>query len=94
MNGSTLSYTQIQSASSNLTTYAKEMQAILEEITNLASRLGNEDVWGGNAAMEAKSKFNQISAKFADFYQAVNNEAAHLASVVENYQKVDTQITG
>ena len=52
MNGSTLTYSQIISVSSNLNSYAREMQAILDEITSLASRLGNEDVWAGNAAME------------------------------------------
>lgn len=70
MNGSTLTYSQIISVSSNLNSYAREMQAILDEITSLASRLGNEDVWAGNAAMESKQKFNAVSAKFADFYKA------------------------
>ena len=67
MNGSTLTYSQITSVSSNLNSYAREMQAILDEITQLSSRLGNEDVWAGNAAMESRQKFNTISAKFADF---------------------------
>ena len=94
MNGSTLTYSQIISVSSNLNSYAREMQAILDEITSLASRLGNEDVWAGNAAMESKQKFNAVSAKFDDFYKAVTDEAAHLSSVVENYKKADSQIIG
>ena len=94
MNGSTLTYSQIISVSSNLNSYAREMQAILDEITSLASRLGNEDVWAGNAAMESKQKFNAVSAKFADFYKALTDEAAHLSSVVENYKKADSQIMG
>ena len=89
MNGSTLTYSQIMSVSSNLNSYAREMQAILDEITTLSSKIGNEDVWAGNAAMESKQKFNTISAKFADFYKAVTDEAAHLTSVVENYKKTD-----
>lgn len=36
MNGSTLTYSQIISVSSNLNSYAREMQAILDEITSLA----------------------------------------------------------
>ena len=47
MNGSTLTYSQIISVSSNLNSYARDMQAILDEITSLASRVGNEDVWAG-----------------------------------------------
>ena len=35
MNGSTLTYSQITSVSSNLNSYAREMQAILDEITQL-----------------------------------------------------------
>lgn len=44
--------------------------------------------------MESKQKFNAVSAKFADFYKAVTDEAAHLSSVVENYKKADSQIMG
>ena len=42
--------------------------------------------------MESKNKFNTLSAKFADFYKAVMDESAHLASVVENYKQADAQI--
>lgn len=39
MNGSTLTYSQIMSVSSNLNSYAREMQSILDEITTLSSKL-------------------------------------------------------
>lgn len=92
MNGSNLTYAQITTISQNLQNYSKDMQTVLEDIINLANRIGNEDVWGGTAAEDAKQKFNTLNAKFADFYKAVNDEAAHLTAVVENYQKVDTQL--
>lgn len=92
MNGSSITYSQIMNASSNLNSYAKEMQSILEEITTLTSKIGNDNIWAGNAAMESKNKFNTLSAKFADFYKAVMDESAHLASVVENYKQADAQI--
>ncbi len=94
MESSNLTYAQITTISQNLQNYAKDMQAILDEITQYVSKIGNEDVWGGNAAMESRSKFDTLNAKFADFYKAVNDEAAHLTTVVENYQRADSQISG
>ncbi|MBO6145374.1 MAG: WXG100 family type VII secretion target [Bacilli bacterium] len=93
MNGSTLTYEQINAASSNLNQYATEMQAILDEIVSYLSRIGNDDVWSGTAAMASKEKFNTLQAKFGDFYKAVTDEANHLATVVENYKKADTQVS-
>ena len=60
MNGSTLTYEQINAASSNLNQYATEMQAILDEIVSYLSRIGNDDVWSGTAAMASKEKFNTL----------------------------------
>lgn len=92
MNGSNLTYSQINTISQNLRSYSKDMQGILEEIIALANRIGSEDIWGGTAAEDAKQKFNTLNAKFSEFYKAVTDEAAHLTTVVENYQKVDTQL--
>ena len=89
---SNLTYGQISTISQNLQNYAKDMQTVLDEIVELVSKVGNEDIWGGTAAVESKSKFDNLNAKFADFYKAVNDEAAHLAQVVANYQKADQQI--
>ena len=92
MNGSNLTYAQITTISQNLQNYSKDMQNVLDEITGLVGRIGNEDIWGGTAAEDVKSKFNTLNAKFADFYKAVTDESAHLAQVVENYQKADSQL--
>lgn len=94
MNGSTLTYEKITTISSNLNTYARDMQTILDEIVSLLSKVGNEEVWGGTAAMESKAKFDSLNAKFADFYKAVTDEANHLSTVVANYQKADKEIMG
>lgn len=92
MNGSNLTYAQITTISQNLQNYAKDMQTVLDDIVELVSRIGNEDIWGGTAAEDSKTKFNTLNAKFADFYKAVTDEAAHLTTVVENYQKADSQL--
>lgn len=94
MEGSNLTYAQITTISQNLQNYAKDMQAVLDEITSYVSKIGNEDIWGGSAAMESRAKFDSLQAKFADFYKAVTDESAHLTTVVENYQKADNQIIG
>lgn len=94
MNGSNLTYSQITAISQSLQNYSKDMQIVLEDIIALANRIGSEDIWGGNAAENAKGKFNTLQAKFADFYKAVTDEATHLNTVVENYQRVDTQLEG
>lgn len=94
MNGSNLTYAQIQATSQNLSAYARKMETILGEITQLVSRIGNEDVWAGTAALNSKSKFEALNAKFADFYKAVTDEATHLNTVVENYQKADQKVSG
>lgn len=92
MNGSNLTYAQITTISQNLQNYAKDMRNVLDEITEYVNRIGNEDIWGGTAAEDSKTKFNTLNAKFADFYKAVTDEAAHLSTVVENYQKADSQL--
>lgn len=92
MNGSNLTYAQIKTISQNLQNYSKDMQTVLDDITSLVNKIGNEDVWGGTAAEDSRSKFNTLQVKFADFYKAVTDEAAHLNTVVENYQKADSQL--
>ena len=92
MNGSNLTYAQITTIAQNLQNYSNDMQTVLDDIVALVDKIGNEDVWGGTAAEDSKSKFNTLNAKFADFYKAVTDESAHLATVVENYQKADSQL--
>ncbi len=93
MDNSNLTYDQIKGISANLNTYAKEMENILNEITQLVSKIGHEDVWGGTAALNSKSKFDSLNSKFESFYKAVTDESVHLNTVIENYQKVDKQIS-
>ena len=93
MQGSNLTYAQIKAVSQSLSTYAREMETVLGDITQLVSQIGREDVWAGTAALNSKSKFETLNAKFADFYKAVTDEATHLNTVVENYEKADQQLS-
>ena len=92
MEGSNLTYAQITTISQNLQNYAKDMQTVLDEITSYVSKIGNEDVWGGSAAMESRNKFDSLQAKFADFYKAVNDFGDTLNKVAEIYEKFDKNV--
>ncbi len=94
MNFSKLSYGQIQNISSQLKSDADSMQKILEEVKNQFAKIGDGETWSGTAAASAKGSFDTLSAKFPDFYNAINDCSTYLVSVVENYQSVDAAVTG
>lgn len=92
MNGSTLTYGQIQAISQNLKSLSSSMESNLGEIKTLFDNVGNEEYWAGSSASSAKAEFDQLSAKFPEFSKAVNDCAAYLDSVVASYQNVDQKI--
>lgn len=92
--GSTLTYAQIDAISTNLKTYSTDMEAVLNEIKVLFSKVGTDAVWSGTAAQSAKEEFDRLSAKFPEFVSAVNRSSEHLKTVVSNYQAVDQQLMG
>ena len=93
MQGSNLTYEQVLAISQSLDKYASDMQIILDEITALSSKIGNEDIWGGQAAMNAKSKFSDLSIKFGEFKEAVKEESKFLNNVIENYKQTDVRMS-
>ena len=60
----------------------------------LFDKIGTEDVWSGTAASTTKETFDQLSAKFPEFSQSVNDCYKYLTSVVENYKSVDAMVAG
>lgn len=92
MDFSKLSYEQVVMASSELNSASNDMNALLDEIKMLFSKIGEDNVWSGTAASNAKEVFNTLSAKFPEFYQAVSDCAKYLNSVVENYKAVDDAV--
>ena len=93
MQETNLTYEQVLAISQALEKYASDMQVILDEITQLSSKIGNEDIWGGQTAMAAKSKFSDLSIKFGEFNEAVKNESKFLANVIENYKQTDVRMS-
>ncbi len=92
MDFSKLSYEQVTAAANELNNASNDMNTLLNEMKTLFSKIGEENVWSGTAASTAKETFDALSAKFPEFYQAVNDCSKYLNSVVENYQSVDSAI--
>jgi len=94
MDFSKLSYSQVLEHAGTLNTSATRMGDILEQLRAQFNKVGNDDVWSGTAAAEAKSAFDALAARFPEFQQAVQDCSTHLQSVVSNYQSVDQVVTG
>lgn len=92
MDFSRLSYDQVIAASNELKSASNDMNTLLDEMKNLFSKIGEDNVWSGTAASNAKELFDTLSAKFPEFYQAVSDCSEYLSSVVANYQAIDSAI--
>lgn len=90
--GSSLTYAQLESTSQSLKSYSTSMEALLNEIRGLFSKVGTDAVWSGTAAQSAKEEFDKLSAKFPEFSTAVNECATQLNTVVANYRAADNQV--
>lgn len=94
MDFSKLSYSQVQSLADQLNSSSTQMETLLTEIKALFEKIGNDDVWSGTAASQTKETFDTLSAKFPEFSKSVNDCYKYLVSVVENYKRVDSMVTG
>ncbi len=94
MDFSKLSYSQVQAMADQLHGASTEMENTLTEIKTLFERVGNDDVWSGTAAATTKEQFDELSSKFPEFSQAVDDCYKYLLSVVERYKSVDKAVTG
>lgn len=94
MDFSKLSYGQVQAMADQLHGASTEMENTLTEIKTLFERVGNDDVWSGTAAATTKEQFDELSSKFPEFSQAVDDCYKYLLSVVDRYKSVDKAVTG
>ena len=94
MDFSKLSYGQVQAMADQLHGASTEMENTLTEIKTLFEIVGNDDVWSGTAAATTKEQFDELSSKFPEFSQAVDDCYKYLLSVVERYKSVDKAVTG
>ena len=94
MNFSKLSYGQITEIADQLSSMSKSMIDLLEEVTKLFNKIGDDGVWSGTAASSTKAEFDDLSAKFPEFSQAVNDCSEYLRKVVANYKAADAAVQG
>lgn len=94
MDFSKLSYEQVVSIADQLQSSSISMETLLNELKTLFENIGNDQVWSGTAASQTKDKFDALSAKFPEFYNAINDCYKYLTNVVENYKSVDAIVTG
>lgn len=94
MDFSKLSYAQVQALADQLNSSSSSMETLLTEIKALFEKVGNDEVWSGTAASTTKETFDQLSAKFPEFSQSVNDCYKYLMAVVENYKSVDQMVIG
>ena len=90
-----LSYSDMEMIASQLATSSQNMQTLLENIKTQFNLIGDDSVWSGTAASETKAVFDELSAKFPAFYEAV--QSCHLfltSTVLPSYKEIDAAITG
>ena len=88
MNNTKISYEQLISLAEQLKTSSQNMESILNEIKILFNRIGNPDVWAGASAEAAKAKFNMLSSKFPEFYNATRKCHTHFKLPRKDYNNV------
>ncbi len=93
MNYTKLSYGQLESLANELNQASKNMENILNDVKALLNRVTSSGAWEGTSAAQATAKFNELSAKFPEFYTAIGKCHTHLMSVIENYKSVDTSVS-
>lgn len=94
MDFSKLSYSQVTDYATQLSSCSGQMEALLQEITNLFNNVGDDNTWSGTAANDTKAKFDTLSTKFPEFSSAIAECSKYLLDVVANYQAVDNIVQG
>lgn len=90
-----LSYSELETIANQLKSSSEAMNEILSGVKVEFSKIGDEETWSGTAASETKVVFDELSAKFPEFVQAVDDCYNYLiGTVIPNYQAVEDEIRG
>ena len=87
-----VSAAELRNTSSTLNTEATNLKDILDNVKNELLKIGNEDVFSGDAASALNAEFTTLSNKFVDFEEAVKSCATYLNGVSDNYDKFESTI--
>lgn len=87
-----ISYEEVNTIAQTLSTGAKRMEQILNETTQQMETVNTDATLKSNAAAELYNKYKTLSAKFSNFYEAVESYSKFLVQTVETYQAADQTI--
>ena len=89
-----LSYDEMELIAENLSSKADEMNEILANVKNEFQMIGEKGVWSGDAAAASRAEFDELSAKFPNFVEAIDDCSKYLRNVVANYKAAEQTIKG
>lgn len=78
-----LSYSQVEDSSTIMKSTKSNMSDYLEKINSKINSVNDPEVWQSKNAEILRQRFDELSAKFPGFTEAVNNFALFLDSVVK-----------
>ena len=80
----------LTSVAASLRKNVNDMQATLDEATQTIGNTASS--WESAAAENLRSRYTSLSAKFSDFYTAINNYATFLDNTAAAYENADKKI--
>ena len=81
---------ELRNAGADLRKNVNNMKSTLDEATQTIN--GTAASWESMAAENLRRRYTSLSAKFSDFYDAINNYALFLDKTAEAYEAADKKI--
>ncbi len=90
MEGMQVNSVDLRNAASNLRKNVTDMRSTLDDSTTTIN--GTTASWESAAAENLRSRYTSLSAKFTDFYDAINKYAQFLDNTATAYEQADKKI--
>lgn len=84
---------RVREAANELKDASTRMEENLNNIKALMEKIGEADIWSGNAASTAREEFDRLSALFPSFHEAVLNCSQGLNQFATNYDTAESKIS-
>ena len=91
MDGMTVDSVELRNAAESLRKYVSEMSATLDNAKTTTKNTAGS--WESAAAENLRTRFNDLSATFQDFYDAITNYATFLDNTATSYEEADKTVT-
>ena len=85
-----LNSVELRNAASSLRKNVNDMQSTLDEATSTIN--GRAASWDCASAEYLRARYTSLSAKFTDFYDAINKYATFLDNTAASYEAADKKI--